>query len=397
MAEFNLKKVQDILTNMNFDAWLFYDFRGSNELAHQILNINPDAHLTRRLFYFVPGKGNPVKILNGIEAFHLDHLPGDKLVYTSHTSLQDQLASVLSKVKIVAMEYSPMNAIPYVSKVDAGMFEYLKTFGIEIKSSGDLISMFGAKWTKEQFEENKIAAQALYEIVDLSFGLIKSEITSNKILNEYDVQKFILEEFKKRNMVTDSDPIVAVNENSANPHYEPNKTIHKEIKRGDLVLIDLWAKMNTPLATMADITWTGLVDKSVPEKYVKIFKIVADARDTAFQLVEKRFSEGRELRGYEVDNAARKVITDAGYGQFFIHRTGHSITTETHGSGAHMDNFETKDERLLLPSTSFSIEPGIYLPGDFGIRSEIDVYISPESKVICTGGERQKEIIPILT
>jgi Xaa-Pro aminopeptidase len=396
MAEFDLKKIQEILTKMNFDAWLFYDFRGSNDVAHQILNISPHAHLTRRLFYFVPRNGNPIKILNGIEAFHLDHLPGEKRVYSSRTSLHEHLNYILSKVKVIAMEYSPMNAIPYVSKVDAGTLEYLKTFGIEIRSSGDLISMFGARWTKKQFVENKIAAKALYDIVSLSFKLLKSKILSSNKLNEYDVQKFILDEFKKRNMVTDSDPIVAVNENSANPHYAPDKETHKEINRGDLVLIDLWAKMNTPNSTMADITWTGFVGESVPDKYVKIFNIVAKARDSAFNLVEQRFSEGKDIRGFEVDDAARNVITESGYGKFFIHRTGHSITTETHGSGAHLDNFETKDERLILSSTSFSIEPGIYFPGDFGVRSEIDVFITSGNKVLCTGSERQKEVIPIL-
>jgi Xaa-Pro dipeptidase len=396
MAEFNLQKVQDILTKMNFDAWLFYDFRGSNDLAHQILNISPHAHLTRRLFYFVPKEGNPIKILNGIEAFHLDHLPGGKLIYSSHKSLHDHLNKVLSNVKVIAMEYSPMNSIPYVSKVDAGTIEYLKTFGVEIKCSGDLISMFGARWTEDQFEENKIAAKALYDIVNLSFNFIKKEIKSGNVLNEYLVQKFILDEFIKRNMVTDSDPIVAVNENSANPHYAPDKDIHKEIKPGDFILIDLWAKMNTQEATFADITWTGFVGEHVPEKYVSIFNIVAAARDAAYNLIELRFSDHKNIRGFEVDDAARKIISDAGYSDYFIHRTGHSITTEVHGGGAHMDNFETKDERLILPSTSFSIEPGIYLSGDFGVRSEIDVYITSSGKVISTGGERQKEIVPIL-
>jgi Xaa-Pro dipeptidase len=396
MAQFDLKKIQNILVKMNFDAWLFYDFRGSNDLAHQILNISPTAHLTRRLFYFIPKFGNPIKILNGIEAFHLDHLPGDKLVYSSHKSLHEHLKAVLSKVKVIAMEYSPMNAIPYVSKVDAGTIEYLKTFGIEIKSSCDLISMFGAQWTDKQFEENKIAAKALYDIVDLSFNFIKSEIKAGNNLNEYIVQKFILDEFAKRNMVTDSDPIVAVNENSANPHYAPDINIYKEIKPDDFILIDIWAKMNTPEATFADITWTGFVGESVPEKYSAIFNIVASARDNAFNLVNQRFSEQKDVKGFEVDDAARKVISYAGYGDYFIHRTGHSITTETHGSGAHMDNYETKDERLILPSTSFSIEPGIYLSGDFGVRSEIDVFITPLNKVLCTGSERQKNVIPIM-
>ncbi|MCU7496740.1 MAG: M24 family metallopeptidase [Ignavibacteria bacterium] len=396
MAKFDLEKVQDILKKMNFDAWLFYDFRGSNSLAHEILNISPEAHLTRRFFYLIPKSGTPVKIVNGIEAFHLDHLPGKKLTYSSHDSLDRHLRDTLSGLKTVAMEYSPMNAIPYVSKVDAGTLEYLRTFNIDVKSSGDLISMFGALWTPEQFEENKTAASALYEIVRLAFRFINEKTASGSALNEYDVQQFIMDEFKKRNMITDSDAIVAVNENSANPHYAPDEKVHKDIKEGDFVLIDLWARMNTPESVMADITWVGYMGSKVPEKYTKIFNIVAQARDEAFSLVKNRFKEGREIRGFEVDDAARKVIQDAGYGDFFIHRTGHSITTETHGSGAHMDNFETRDERLVLPSTSFSIEPGIYLTGDFGVRSEIDVFISPFKEVIATGEERQKEIVPIL-
>lgn len=396
MSSFDLKKIQSILKEMNFDAWLFFDFRGSNSLAHEILNINPHAHLTRRFFYFIPSEGSPVKIINGIEAFHLDHLPGEKLTYSSHESLNRHLSSVLKKEMKIAMEYSPMNAIPYVSKIDAGTFEYLKTFGIDIISSGDLISMFGATWTEKQYEENKTAASALYEIVQLAFGFIKEKITSSKPVNEFDVQQFIMNEFKRRNMVTDSDAIVAVNENSGNPHYAPDSNTHKDIKSGDFVLIDLWAKMNTENAVMADITWVGYVGESVPEKYIKIFNIVSQARDKALNLVKERFAQGKELRGFEVDDACRNFIKEQGYGDYFIHRTGHSITTETHGSGAHMDNFETHDERLVLPSTSFSIEPGIYLPGDFGVRCEIDVYISPEGEVICTGGRPQSEIVPVL-
>ncbi|MGE5399083.1 MAG: M24 family metallopeptidase [Ignavibacteriales bacterium] len=396
MSKFDLKKIQNILKEMNFDAWLFYDFRGSNGLAHEILNVSPEAHLTRRFFYFVPREGEPVKIINGIEAFHLDHLPGKKLTYSSHASLDKHLRDTLSQVKTIAMEYSPMNAIPYVSRVDAGTIEYLKTFGLDIKSSGDLISMFGACWTPEQFEENKTAANALYDIVRVSFNFIKEKINAGENITEYDVQQLIMNEFRNRNMVTDSDAIVAVNENSANPHYAPDENTHKDIKKEDFVLIDLWAKMNTPEAVMADITWVGYVGETVPEKYTRIFNIVAAARDKAFELVQNRFAEGTELRGYEVDNACRSVINEAGYGDQFIHRTGHSITTETHGSGAHMDNFETKDERMVLPSTSFSIEPGIYLTGDFGVRSEIDVYITPDGKVISTGRERQHEVVPIL-
>jgi Xaa-Pro dipeptidase len=396
MGQFNLEKIQDILSQMRFDAWLFYDFRGSNDLAINILDIPKESHLTRRFYYFVPKKGIPVKIVNGIEAGHLDHLPGKKLIYSNHTSLKKHLSDTLKKVKIIAMEYSPENAIPYVSKVDAGTIELIKSFKVKIKSSADMISMFNAVWTEEQYEENKQVASALTDIVKDAFRLIKKKSLNGEELNEYLVQQYIMNEFDQRGYFTDFPPIVGVNENSANPHYEPTKEMNKPINKGDFVLIDLWAKINKDNSVWADITWIGYMGEKVPRKYKKIFNIVAEARDKAFNLVDSRFKKGKEVRGFEVDDAARKVINKAGYGKYFIHRTGHSITTELHGSGAHMDNYETKDERLILPSTSFSIEPGIYFEGDFGIRSEIDVYVTPDGKVEATGGERQKEIIAIL-
>ncbi|QQS34579.1 MAG: M24 family metallopeptidase [Ignavibacteriales bacterium] len=396
MGKFNLEKIQSILTKANLDAWLFFDFRGSNDLAHNILDIPKERHLTRRFYYFVPREGIPVKIVMGIEAGNLDHLPGEKLKYSSHESLSNHIKNTLKNVKSIAMEYSPFNAIPYVSKVDAGTIEFIKSFGVEIKSSADLISMFAALWTDEQFKDNKPVSFALTDIAHLAFKFIGEQLKGGKSITEYDVQNFIMYEFEKRNYYTDHPPIVGVNENSANPHYAPTSEINKPINKNDFVLIDLWAKTFNPDSVWSDITWTGFAGSSIPEKYIKIFNIVKDARDAAFSLVEKRFGEGIEVRGFEVDGAARNVIVKAGYGEYFIHRTGHSITVDLHGSGAHMDNFETKDERLLLPFTSFSIEPGIYLPGDFGVRSEIDVFISGEGKVIATGGERQKELIAIL-
>lgn len=396
MSKFNLKKIQTILNQMGLDAWLFYDFRASNDLALDILGISKDSHLTRRFYYLVPKEGEPVKIVNGIEAGHLDHLPGKKFTYSSHSSLSTHISNTLKNYKKIAMEYSPKNAIPYVSKVDAGTIEQIKSYGVEIVSSGDLISMFNAVWTNEQFEENKPVANALTEIVHMSFNFIKEKISSGKELNEYDVQKFILSEFEKRGYITDHAPIVGVNENSANPHYSPTEKINKPIKENDFILIDLWAKVNKAEGVWADITWVGFAGKTVPEKYIKIFNIVAEARDEAFNFISSRFKEGKEIHGYEVDGVSRNIIKEAGYADYFIHRTGHSITTDLHGSGAHLDNFETKDERLILPSTSFSIEPGIYLRGDFGVRSEIDVYVTPDNEVIATGGERQREIIPIL-
>jgi Xaa-Pro dipeptidase len=396
MKKFNHEKIQSILKEMNLDAWLFYDFRGSNDLALDILDIPKTAHLTRRFYYLVPNEGQPVKIVNVIEAGHLDHLPGKKLTYSSHLSLSDHIAYTLKNYKKIAMEYSPKNAIPYVSKVDAGTIEQIKSYDVEIVSSGDLISMFNAVWTKEQYEENKPVADALTEIVKEAFIFIKEKLSAGEQLTEFDVQEFIMGEFDKREYFTDHPPIVGVNENSANPHYAPTKEMNKPIKKNDFVLIDLWAKLNKPEGVWSDITWVGYVGESVPEKYIKIFDIVAKARDDAFELISSGFKEGKEVRGYEADDASRNVIKEAGYGDYFIHRTGHSITTDLHGSGAHLDDFETKDERLILPSTSFSIEPGIYLTGDFGVRSEIDVYVSPEKEVIATGGERQKEIISIM-
>ena len=395
MSSFDLKKIQGIIKSMGFDGWLFFDFRGSNDLALSILNLPKESHLTRRFFYFIPKDGDPKKIVNAIESGFLDHLPGEKLKYANHSSLTGHLKNILENVKSVAMEYSPLNSIPYVAKVDAGTIELIKSYGVEVKSSADLISMFAAVWSEGQFIDNKPVANDLTQIVRGAFNFIKTKLLSSSNLTEYDVQQYIMDEFEKRNYYTDSPPIVGVNENSANPHYTPTSEIFKPIHKKDFVLIDLWAKTKNTDSVWADITWVGFAGDTVPEKYINIFNIVSKARDEAFNFVSSRFAAHKEVRGFEVDDAARNVISNAGYGEYFFHRTGHSITTDLHGSGAHMDNYETKDERLLLPSTSFSIEPGIYLQ-EFGVRSEIDVFITPEGKVIATGNEIQKDIIPIL-
>jgi Xaa-Pro dipeptidase len=396
MAKFELKKFQDNIKKMNLDGWLFYDFRGSNDLALNILEVPKEKHLTRRFFYFIPAEGIPFKIVNAIEAGNLDHLPGTKLTYANHSSLDYNLREILKGAKTIAMEYSPMNAIPYVSKVDGGTIEKIKSLGIEIKSSADLISLFDAVWSDDQLNDNKPVADALYDIVLDAFKFIGDHLKGGKKVTEYDVQQFILTEFSNRGYITDHPPIVGVNENSANPHYAPTKDTFKEIRKNDFVLIDLWAKVDKEEGVWSDITWVGYAGSEIPEKYKKVFDIVAEARDSAFNLVKERFAKRQEVRGYEVDDASRSVIEKAGYGEYFIHRTGHSITNSLHGSGAHIDNYESKDERLLLPSTSFSIEPGIYIAGDFGVRSEIDVVITSDGEVISTGKEMQKEVIPIL-
>ncbi len=392
----NITTIQKILNDRNIDGWLLFDFRGSNDLALEILGIKKESHLTRRFYYFIPKMGTPSKIVNAIEEHNLAHLPGDKLSYSSHNSLREHLQSALTGSKTIAMEYSPMNAIPYLSKVDAGTIELIRTFGVEIVSSADLITQFTALWSNEQYEENIPVAKELVETAIDAFKFIKNSMLAGNTLTEYTVQQFIMNEFQKKNLITDFPPIVGVNENSANPHYAPDETTFKEIHKNDFVLIDLWAKRPDDASVWSDITWVGFVGKTVPEKYMKIWDIVKNSRDAAFTLVEERFKTNLPVYGFEVDDASRKVIIDAGYGKYFIHRTGHSITTTLHGSGPHMDNYETKDERRLLPSTSFSIEPGIYLTGDFGIRSEIDVFIHPDGNVEQTSGVKQKEIIAIL-
>ncbi len=396
MDKFNLDKIQSIIRNYGLDGWLLYDFRGSNDIAINILQIPIDKISSRRYYYYIPGTGTPIKIVNAIEAGNLDHLPGDKVIYASHKSLIDCLRGVLKNFKTIAMEYSPNNAIPYVSKVDAGTIEQIESTGVVVKSSSDLISYLTAVWTKNQFEDNIQVAKTLTEVVYKCFSFIRNKIIDNFELTEHDIQQFILNSIENENgLITGHPPIAAINENSANPHYTPTKQLNKKVRKGDFILLDLWAKVNKPDGVWSDITWVGFIGESVPHKYKKIYDIVAEARDAAFELVKNRFSKGMELYGYEVDDAARNVISKAGYGDYFIHRTGHSITTEGHGTGAHMDNYETHDDRLILPETSFSIEPGIYLPADFGIRSEIDVFIYKNGKVISTG-EVQKEIIAIL-
>jgi Xaa-Pro dipeptidase len=391
----DINKIQNIIKERELDGWLLYDFRGSNYLALSILKIPKEKHLSRRFYYFIPKEGTPIKIVNAIEAGNLDHLPGNKLLYASYESLFSHLQNTLSGLNKIAMEYSPLNSIPYLSTVDAGTIEAVKQHVKEIVSSADLISLLDAIWTEEQFIENKPVAEDLYKIVIDAFNYIGKEIRKNGKTDEFSVQQFIMNEFKKRNYYTDHPPIVGVNENSANPHYAPTQEITKEIKKNDFVLIDLWAKVNKESGVWADITWNGFVGDSIPDKYINIFNIVKNARDASLNLIKERFKNKKNVRGYEADAITRKVIDDAGYGEYFIHRTGHSITTSLHGSGAHLDNFESKDDRLILPGTSFSIEPGIYLSGDFGIRSEIDVYISNEGEVIVTGGKPQEEIYKI--
>jgi Xaa-Pro dipeptidase len=388
--------IQEALREERLEGWLLYNFRGSNVFATRILDLPPHIMQTRRYFYFLPAAGSPKKLVHTIEQYNLDSLPGEKVLYLSWQSLEAGLKSILGGARKVAMEYSPRNAIPYISNVDGGTLELVRSLGVDVMSSANLVQRFEACWDDEQAKENAETAKHLREIVDGTFGFIRERIKGKAATTEYDVQQFMLAEFKRRGLMTEEAPNCSVNANSANPHYEPTKELNSRLNNGDFVLIDLWAKKDKPRSVYADITWTGYIGETVPAEYTKIFEIVKGGRDAARKFVEQAYASGAEIFGYQVDDAARQFITEHGYGEFFVHRTGHSIGEEIHGNGANMDNLETRDERKVIPRTSFSIEPGIYLPGKFGVRSEIDVFITNDRQVVVTGLPMQDAVVPIL-
>ena len=390
-----ISAIQATLKNYNIDGWLLYNFRQSNVFASKLLELPPHLTQMRRYFYFIPAQGTPQKLVHGIEQYNLDHLPGNKTVYVSWQSLRDGLKKALSGVTSVAMEYSPNNAIPYVSKVDAGTVELIRSFGVEVVSSADIVQYFEARWTDEQRADQFETSKVLRKTVDVAFGFIGERLRAGQKVTEYDVQQRMLQYFKENSLVIDDAPNCSVNANGANPHYEPTKEIFSEIKKGDYVLIDLWAKKNKPESVYSDITWVAFAGRNIPEKYQKVFEIVKGARDTAVDYLKKEFASGRKVRGCDVDDITHKYIADKGYGEYFIHRTGHNIGVEVHGNGANIDNLETHDQREIIPETCFSIEPGIYLPDEFGVRLEIDVYISKEKKIVIPGEPIQQEIVKI--
>jgi Xaa-Pro aminopeptidase len=381
--------MQDALHQEQVDGWLFYDFRGSDPLAYRILGLDPTTISTRRWYYFIPTQGEPVGVVSSVEPHRLDVLPGQKRVFLSWQQLQAHLADTLQGVHRVAMQYSPGNAIPYISRVDAGTIEQIRQLGVEIVSAADLVQQFEAVWTTAQWESHLRAAKGVRETVDEAFAYIRQHVP----VSEYAVQQFIIQRFADRGLTTHHPPIVAINAHSADPHYEPQPEGSSPIQPGDFVLIDLWAK--EPKGVYADITWTGFMGTEVPARYQEIFTYVRNARDAAIAFVKERVSQEQSFAGHEVDAVSRKVIVDAGYGDHFVHRTGHSIGEEVHGNGANMDGLETRDERRVLPGTCFSIEPGIYLRGEFGVRSEINIYVTPREAIV-TGAPMQTAVVPIL-
>jgi Xaa-Pro aminopeptidase len=388
--------IQRALQEMDgIDGWLFYDFRGSDPLAYRVLLLDPGRHVTRRWYYWIPATGEPVKLLHRIEPHVLDELPGQAQQYVSWEQQRTLLSSLLRGRRRIAMQYSPLNAVPYLARVDAGTIDLIRSFGLDVVTSADLVQRFEAVWTDRQLESHRYATDALRRIVDEAFAHVGSSIVKGRELTEYGLQQFILARIHDAGMTTSSAPIAAIDAHSADPHYGPVKSDSAAITRENLLLIDLWAKQTEPGSVYGDITWTGYTDKQVPAKQRMIFDHVRRGRDAALSFVREQVASGQFPFGWEVDDVCRNVIRDAGYGDFFVHRTGHSIGEEVHGNGANIDNLETQDGRRLIPRTCFSIEPGIYLPREFGIRSELDVYVS-EREALVYGEPLQTGIVPIL-
>ncbi len=388
----NLDAIQTALREAKLDAWLFYDHHRRDPIAYRILGINP-VMCTRRWYYLIPAEGEPAKLIHRIEAHNLDGLPGSAARYSSWREQREGLSRLLKDRKRVAMQYSLLNNIPYVGLVDAGTIELVRTCLVEVISSADLVQQFEAVWTEEQWQSHLAAGQWVHESVRTAFAAIREAVRAGKEISEYEVQQEMAKLLESHGIITDEPPCVAVNANSANPHYSPSEKASAPIRADDFVLLDVWGKQHKPGSVYFDITWTGYVGDSIPEKCAKVFRVVSEARDAAISLVQKSLEAGRPLHGYEVDDAARIVIEAHGYGKSFVHRTGHSIGEDVHGNGANMDNFETHDERRIIPRTCFSIEPGIYL-NDFGVRSEVNVFTTERGARVT--GEIQKEIVPIL-
>ena len=392
----NLDEIQRILKSYDIDGWLLYDFRGINPIAQRVAGVTAST-ITRRWFCYIPSTGDPTWLIHRIEQSHFSRVSGRVKNYMSWRELHDEIKKLLSDNGKVAMEYSPNASIPYVARVDAGTLELIQSFGVQVVSSANLVQHFEACLTADQFGTHREAARQILEVKDLAFAWISENVKAGNSISEYDVQSFIMERFNAMNLIAGHPPIVAVNANSSAPHYFPTSAEHQPIKAGDFILIDLWAKKDLPNAVYADTTWVAYAGKQVPERYATIFEIVRSARDRTVTFICDMTAAGKTIYGYEVDDVARDYIAEKGYGEYFIHRVGHNIGTELHGNGVNIDNFETRDERPLVPGICFSIEPGIYLP-EFGIRSEIDVFLAhPEQGgVIVTTVPVQNEVLLLL-
>ena len=391
MTDMNLETIQAAIREAGIDGWLFYDHHHRDSIAARILGLDEKAHITRRWYYFVPTVGEPRKLVHRVEQGRLDSLPGSKALYSSWQELAGGIEAMLFGVRRIAMQYSPNNAIMYVSMVDAGTVEFLRSLGKEVVSSADLVSQFEAVLNEEQVASHGVAQRAIDTILAEGWQEMGRRLRPGAY-TEFDHVHWLSEAMRREGLVWEDGPNVSANANSSDSHYEPTAERSAPIREGDFILIDIWARLDKPASVYYDITWTGVVGREPTEREQLVFNTVCAARDAAIATVEQAFAEGRAIRGFEADDAARAVIGAAGYGEFFTHRTGHNIAQELHGSGAHLDNLETHDERLLLPHTCFSVEPGIYLP-EFGVRSEVDMMTAPGKAWVT--GRIQQELVRI--
>jgi Xaa-Pro aminopeptidase len=387
----DIRAMQEQLRAAGLDGWLFYDFRGRDPIARSILGLAPGM-ATRRWFYLVPARGTPRKLVHRIESRALDALPGRRRVYGRLEELERGLAELLRGMGAVAMQYSPRNAIPYVSLVDAGTVELVRSAGPAVVSSAELVQYFEARWTPAQLRMHIAAGRKIHSILERAFARAAGFARRGRRLTEYDLRQWILDEFARQGITTAEGPIAAVGPSSADPHYEPTARRSRAIRRGELLLLDVWGKLNRPGAVYYDVTWTGFLGPRVPERHARVFEAVRRARDAAIALIDARLRAGQRVRGWEADRAARDAIRSAGFGRYFVHRTGHSIGTEVHGNGANLDGLETHDSRPLIPGTCFSVEPGVYLPA-FGVRSEVNVFLEPRRARVT--GPMQTEILAL--
>ena len=396
ITDMDLHAIQAAIREAGFDGWLFYDHHHRDPIAQRILGLDATAHVTRRWYYFVPAEGEPRKLVHRIEQGRLDALPGTKGLYSSWQELARGLETMLAGSRRLAMQYSPNNTIMYVSMVDAGTVEFMRGLGKEIVSSADLVSVFEAVLTDEQVASHGVAQRAIDAILAegwLEIGRrLRPSAGPASAYSEFDHMMWLSEAMRREGLIWDDGPNVSVNAHCSDSHYEPTAEFSAPIREGDFLLIDIWAKSEKPGSIYYDITWTGVVGREPTATELHVFETVVKARDAAIGTVESAFAEGRLLRGFEADDAARGVIQAAGFGEFFTHRTGHNIGTDIHGAGANLDNLETHDERRLLPNTCFSVEPGIYLP-EFGVRSEIDILTTPGKAWVT--GRIQRELVRI--
>ena len=394
-AGLDIKDVQRALEADGLDAWLLYDFRGINPIASDVTAVaRQGGHLaTRRWYYLIPAKGEPRGLVHAIEKNTLAHLPGTTRRYAGRDQLEAGLRALLSGVRRVAMEYSPLCAIPYVSRVDAGTIELVRGTGVEVVSSGDLIQRFSAVWDADAIATHRAASEKLYRVKDRAFEAIARRLRDGAPTTEYDIQQLMAGWFREERLVSDSDPNVSAAENAGNPHYLPTASSHRAIRKDEVVLLDLWGKLDRPGAVFADITWMGFTGRDVPPPVARAFDAICRARDAAVLLVRDAARAGREVRGWEVDRAASAVVRDAGYAANILHRTGHSLGETVHGNGVNMDDYETHDDRRLLPGTGFTIEPGVYFD-DFGVRTEINMVVGAKDADVT--GPLQTEILTLM-